>query len=56
MEPLLSIKNLSVDYKVPDGRLRGFWVRLRGAYLDQSGVQDWTKEYRVIVNYEIPLL
>ena len=48
--------DVTVDYKVPDGRFRGFWVRLRGAYLDQSGVQDWTKEYRVIVNYEIPLL
>ena len=48
--------DVTVDYKVPDGRFRGFWVRLRGGFVDHGGAANWTKEYRVIVNYEIPLL
>lgn len=48
--------DVTVDYKLPEGRFRGFWVRLRGAYLDEAGMDDWSREYRIILNYEIPLL
>jgi hypothetical protein len=48
--------DVTVDYRMPEGRFRGFWIRLRGGFVDQKVTGDSVEEYRVIVNYEIPLL
>ena len=46
----------TLDYKVPEGRFKGFWLRLRAARLEEGGTNDAINDYRVIVRYEIPLL
>jgi hypothetical protein len=34
--------------------LKRFWLRLRGAFIHEDG-RGMTQDYRVIINYEIPL-
>jgi hypothetical protein len=48
--------NFTVDYHLPEGRLKGFWIRLRYAFLDVDGDADSAHDFRAILNYEIPLL
>jgi hypothetical protein len=48
--------NLTLDYRVQEGRLRGFWLRIRGSLLDIDGVDRTGKQLRVVVNYSIPVL
>lgn len=48
--------DVTVDYHLQKGRLKGFWVRLRGAFVDQGGPKAVDNEYRAILNYEVPLL
>lgn len=48
--------DVTVDYRMPEGRFQGFWIRLRGGFVDQKVTGDSVEDYRVIVNYEIPLL
>ena len=47
--------DLTLDYQLRSGPLRGFWVRLRGAFEHQKG-GDSQNEFRVILNYDIPVL
>lgn len=47
--------DVTIDYKVQDGWLNGFWVRLRSAFINEDG-KGTTEDYRIIVNYEIPIL
>lgn len=49
--------DLTVDYRFKEGFLKGLWLRLRGAYLDQEGpeARDVTN-IRVILNYDIQIL
>jgi hypothetical protein len=49
--------NLTLDYRIERGRLRGLWFRVRGAFLKErgSGAQS-QNQLRVIVNYEVPIL
>jgi predicted porin len=54
--PDLNEFNVTADYKVDEGLLRGFWLRVRGSHLDYSGDTDSREERRVILNYEIPIL
>ncbi|MBN8549757.1 MAG: OprD family outer membrane porin [Deltaproteobacteria bacterium] len=47
--------DVTLDYQIAEGALKGLWVRLRSAtiYDDQDGtIQD----YRVIVNYDLNIL
>jgi hypothetical protein len=46
--------DVTLDYKVSDGLLKGFWIRLRSATITEEHKPN-TQDYRVIVNYEIPL-
>ena len=48
--------DITVDYRVQQDLLKGLWIRLRHAYVDQegAGAADVT-DNRIIVNYEIPL-
>ena len=49
--------DLTVDYQFKRRFLKGFWLRLRGAYLDQDGPEgNDVKEFRAIINYELPVL
>jgi hypothetical protein len=48
--------DLTVDYQLPEGRLKGFWLRLRYAFLDVDGDADPAHDFRVILNYQIPIL
>jgi len=49
--------DFTIDFKPPDGMLQGLWLRARAAYVDQHGdnARDLT-DYRLILNYELPLL
>ena len=48
--------DLSLDYKVPKGTLRGLWLRIQRNFLHGKGDPEATQEWRVILNWEIPLL
>ncbi len=48
--------DLTVDYRIEEGPLRGFWLRLRGALVDEERAPKRSKEFRLIVNYELPVL
>jgi hypothetical protein len=48
--------DLSVDYKVPKGALHGLWFRIQRNFLHGKGDPEATQEWRVILNWEIPLL
>lgn len=48
--------DVTVDYRVKKGLLRGFWLRLRASVLDVDGREKTSDEVRAIINYEIPVL
>ena len=49
--------DLTVDYRFRSNFLKGLWLRLRGAYADQDGSDGVdVKDFRVIANYELPIL
>jgi hypothetical protein len=48
--------DLTVDWKPPDGLLKGLWVRARYARLDIQGDGETVRDVRIIVNYSIPFL
>ena len=48
--------DLTVDYRVKEGLWRGFWLRLRGSLLKEDGADERSKEVRIILNYQIPVL
>ena len=49
--------DFTVDYRFKKGLLKGLWLRLRGAYLDQKGpeARDVTN-IRMILNYDFQIL
>jgi hypothetical protein len=49
--------DLTVDYRIKKGFMKGFWLRLRGATLNQRGpgAQD-VNEIRFILNYDFAVL
>jgi hypothetical protein len=58
-DALLSLRDknetdLNIDYRLKDGWLEGFWLRLRGAFVHEETVGT-TRDFRVIVNYDVPL-
>jgi len=46
----------TIDYRITDGMFRGFWLRLRGSWIDVDGVGNDGTQLRVILNYDIPVL
>jgi len=46
--------DVTIDYRVQDGTLKGFWLRMRAGLVREEG-RGTTEDYRIIVNYEIPL-
>jgi hypothetical protein len=49
--------DLTIDYRPSSGPLQGLWLRLRSAFVDQSGegAVD-VRDHRVILNYTVPVL
>jgi len=48
--------NITADYKVEEGLLRGLWLRVRWSNLDLSETGSDGEELRIILNFELPLL
>jgi hypothetical protein len=48
--------DLTLDYRIEEGLFRGFWLRLRGSYLKEDGNPEHGTDFRIILNYDIPLL
>ncbi len=51
--------DITVDYRLQSGPIKGLWLRARAAFLDQdddvTGAGD-VRDYRVILNYDLPIL
>ncbi len=47
--------DVTIDYKFLEGTLQGLWLRARMGIVDEEGKTGTTDDYRIIVNYEIPL-
>jgi hypothetical protein len=49
--------DITVDYRFKKDFLKGLWLRLRYAYVDQDGPEGIdVKDFRAIVNYELNIL
>jgi hypothetical protein len=48
--------DLTVDYRVQQGPLRGLWFRVRNGYVDFNHQGGSSNTVRFIVNYELPVL
>ena len=46
--------NLTVDYQIGRGILEGFWLRLRGAWLEETSARQNGTDFRVILRHELP--
>ena len=48
--------DVTVDYRVQEGPLRGLWFRLRNAYNSFNKGAGNINEFRFVVNYPLPIL
>jgi hypothetical protein len=48
--------DLTFDYRVQEGPLRGFWFRLRNAYNSFDKGAGNINEFRFIINYPLAIL
>jgi hypothetical protein len=48
--------DMTIDYRIEKGPLRGMWVRLRNAYVDFSSGGGSSNNVRLIINYPLSLL
>jgi hypothetical protein len=48
--------DLTIDYQVKTGWLRGFWLRIRGSVVDTDGEGRNSNQLRVTLNHAMPLL
>ncbi len=49
--------DITVDYRFKKDFLKGLWIRLRYAYVDQDGPEGVdVKDFRAILNYELSIL
>ena len=46
--------DLTIDYRVKEGFLKNFSIRVRGSWLDQDLADGNGTDYRVILRYDIP--
>ena len=51
--PRVQEGDLDITWNIP--RVKGLQLRFRNAYVDDGG-KDLVKAFRIILNYEIPLL
>jgi hypothetical protein len=49
--------DLTLDYKIQEGSLRGLWLRMRGAFVQERNRGSRSQnELRLILRYELPVL
>jgi len=48
--------DMTVDYRIEQGPLRGMWVRVRNAYVDFSNGGGSSNNIRLIINYPLSIL
>jgi hypothetical protein len=48
--------DITVDYRIQHGPLRGLWLRIRNGYVDFNRQGGSSNTVRLIVNYELPVL
>ncbi len=48
--------DITLDYKPPTGFLEGLWLRARYNLIDTEGDDDKVHDFRLIINYTIPLI
>jgi len=50
--------DLTIDYRIPKkfGLFEGFWLRLRGSWLDEEGAAQDGTDFRVILRYDFLIL
>ncbi|MBW1844019.1 MAG: OprD family outer membrane porin [Deltaproteobacteria bacterium] len=46
----------TIDYRVQKGLLKNFWLRIRGSWLSEQGVEQDGTDVRVILRYDIPVI
>lgn len=47
--------DVNVDYRIKQGALAGLWLRFRSGFVHEDTVGT-TKDFRIILNYEVPLI
>ena len=47
--------DVTADYRIEEGAARGLWFRVRWSTLDIEGEEDQSTDFRVVVNYELPI-
>jgi hypothetical protein len=48
--------NFTLDYRIGRGVLQSFWLRLRGAWLQDDAAPRNGSDFRVILRYELPVI
>jgi len=48
--------DLTLDYRPQAGWLRGFWLRLRGSWIDEDSAEQDGFDLRAIVRYDFPVI
>jgi hypothetical protein len=48
--------NLTVDYRVKEGSLKNFSLRVRGSWLDEDFADSDGTDFRVILRYDLPVI
>ena len=48
--------DITVDYRIEKGPLRGMWVRVRNGYVDFSSGGGSSNNVRLIINYPLSIL
>jgi hypothetical protein len=48
--------DLTLDYRVQKTMFKGLWLRVQRMFLNEPGEPEPTNEWRVILNWEIPLI
>ncbi len=48
--------DLTLDYRLKQGPLRGFWLRARGSWLDEERTSRDGTDIRVILRYDFPVI
>ena len=48
--------NLTIDYKIKEGWLESFWLRVRGSWLHEQRTKRNGTDLRVILRYDLPVI
>ena len=46
----------TLDYRIPEGWFRGFWLRIRGSWLNEESAGRDASDVRVILRYDFPVI